>query len=98
MLIKELCCILGGFLHEIYDKSKHCFKKLVVLLWNLLLSLLINLIVVTVIFSVVYALMIAKGWLLTDNMSYFMDGVIFTAIVSTIYDLVAKKIKNIKKG
>lgn len=98
MIIKELCCIIGGFLYWIYSKSKRYLKKVVVLLWDLSLSLLVNFIVVTVIFSVVYALMMAKGWLLTDNMRYFMDGVIFTAIVSTIYDLVAKKFKNIKKG
>lgn len=60
-------------------------------------KLLVNLIVVTVIFSIVYAFMIALGWLLTDNMRYFMDGVIFTAIVSTIYDLVAKKFKSITR-
>ena len=98
MIIKELCCIIGGFLYWIYNKSKRYLKKVVVLLWDLSLSLLVNFIVVTVIFSIVYAFMIARGWLLTDNMRYFMDGVIFTAIVSTIYDLVAKKIKNIKKG
>jgi hypothetical protein len=40
--------------------------------------------------------MIARGWLLTDNMNYFMDGVVFTAIVSTVYDLVAKKIRKAK--
>lgn len=98
MLIKELCCVVGGFLYWIYSKSKRCLKKVAVLLWDLSLSLLVNLIVVTVSFSVVYAFMIARGWLLTDNMSYFMDSVIFTAIVSTVYDLVAKKFKNIKKG
>lgn len=97
MLIKELCCIVGGFLYAIYNKSKRCFKKVVVLLWDLSLSLLVNLIIVTVIFSIVYAFMIARGWLLTDNMSYFMDGVIFTAIVSTVYDLVARKFKNKRK-
>jgi ABC-type Co2+ transport system permease subunit len=66
------------------------------MLWDLSLSLFVNLIVVTVIFSIVYALMIARGWLLTDNMNYFMDGVVFTAIVSTVYDLVAKKIRKAK--
>lgn len=98
MIIKELCCALGGFLYWIYIKSKRYLKRIVVLLWDISLSLLVNLIVVTVIFSIVYALMIARGWLLTDNMDYFMDGVIFTAIVSTVYDLVARKFKNVKKG
>lgn len=98
MIIKELCCALGGFLYWIYSKSKRYLKRIVVLLWDISLSLLVNLIVVTVIFLIVYALMIARGWLLTDNMDYFMDGVIFTAIVSTVYDLVARKFKNAKKG
>jgi ABC-type Co2+ transport system permease subunit len=96
MIIKELCCALGGFLYWIYSKSKRYLKRVVVLLWDLSLSLLVTLIVVTVIFSIVYALMIARGWLLTDNMNYFMDGVVFTAIVSTVYDLVAKKIRKAK--
>ena len=73
-------------------------KKLLIFLWDLSLSLLVNLIVVTVIFSVVRTLMILRGCQLTDNMDYFANGVIFTAIVSTVYDLVAKKFKNVKKG
>lgn len=98
MIIKELCCVLGGFLYWIYSKSKRCLKKVIVLLWDLSLSLLVNLIVVTVIFSIVRTLMIVRGWQVTYNMDYFVDGVIFTAIVSTIYDLVARKYKNVKKG
>lgn len=73
-------------------------KKLLTFLWDLSLSLIVNLIVVTVIFSIVRTLMIVRGWQVTDNMDYFVDGVIFTAIVSTIYDLVARKYKNVKKG
>ena len=97
MIIKELCCALGGFLYWIYSKSKRCFKKAVVLLWDISLSLLVNLIVVTVIFSIVRTLMIVRGCQVTDNMDYFVNGVIFTAIVSTVYDLVARKFKKIKE-
>lgn len=75
---------------------KSLIKRILWILWDLVLSLIVNFIVVTFIIALIYAIMSARGWLLTDNPQYWRDGIVTTTCVATAYDLVANAIKRIK--